>query len=247
MSHCLSTSLCKTRTVPRNIKVPQLHRLAQLRKPIQQFDLRVHSIRLLIDVDLPGLRFRRLLHGNGQNPILQASLDVFGIDTGREGEATVEVAHGTLRNPVFVLGLLGALISLGDLLVGSLIFLLTCGVLVLSSWFLVFLIPMFCVGNTARYFAARPERVTPLYMAFDSEGAGVGKLNVDVFLFDAGEFSKELVSFFVLADIELWSKGADGRCVTWTSAGGVVTGRGAVGVVVIEETEERAKVTSGKA
>ena len=64
----------------------------------------------------------------------------------------------------------------------------------------------------------------------------VDEFELDVLLFDTGEFAVELPGIFLFADVELGLEGADGT-----------SGRGAVGVVVVEEAEKRTEVGAGYA
>ena len=77
--------------------------------------------------------------------------------------------------------------------------------------------------------------ILALGAALDDEGMGVGELNVNVFLLDAGEFALEFVGVLVLADVEFGLKGADG------GVGGEVA-VAALGGVVVKETEEGSHV-----
>ena len=65
---------------------------------------------------------------------------------------------------------------------------------------------------------------------------GVDEFDLDVFLFDAREFAVEFPGVFLFANVEFGLEGADGAGVG-----------GAVGIVVVEEAEERTEVGAGYA
>ena len=92
-------------------------------------------------------------------------------------------------------------------------------------------------SDTATGLLSSIGRVLALDTAFDDQRVGVGELNVDVFLFNAGKFAVQLVGVFVLADIELGLESTYGRVEAASTLGGVV----------VEETEERVDVVVGEA
>lgn len=96
-------------------------------------------------------------------------------------------------------------------------------------------------GVLDRARGGRSGRVLALGAAFDDEGVGVGELDADVFLGDAGEFAVELVGVFDFFDVEAGLEGADAGGAAVGGAGGL----GAVDVVVVEEAEEGAEVGGG--
>ncbi len=119
----------------------------------------------------------------------------------------MELADRAFRNPVFVLGFLGAFVLLGHFLGRRLFVLLT--LLVLGRWFVVVVVISIAFGT---------KGVAPFDAALDDQSSGVGELNGNVFLFDAREFTNQFVGVFLLADIEFGSERADGGCMTGSSA-----------------------------
>lgn len=86
-------------------------------------------------------------------------------------------------------------------------------------------------------FAGFRGVVFALGAALDHKSLRVGELNVDVLLRDAREFTVEVVGIVGLADVEARSEGAHAGHLTTALA---------VGVVVVQKTEERGEVSSGR-
>ena len=164
-----------------------------------------HLAARLLDGDLLASIGSSLRHDQGQDTVFKAGLDVFLVDTRREGEGAVEFADRALADPEarLVLGL-GHCLALALRLLG---------------------------------FAGLRGMVFALRAALNHEGLRVRELNVDVLLSNAREFTVEVVGIVGLTDVEARCEGAH--------AGHLATAL-AVSVVVVQETEERREVASGR-
>lgn len=174
----------------------------------------------LLDSDLLGASVDDLLrHHDGQNAVLEASLDVVLVDGSRELEGAVELADRALAHPVAVL----LVVVLADLLVAGLDHL---GTLLL----LLFVVRGRgllggVLGSAGVVFA--------LDAALDHESFVVGEFNVNVLLGDAGKFAVQKVGVVGLANIKAGCKRAH--------RGSLASGR-PVDIVVVQKAEERGEV-----
>lgn len=159
----------------------------------------------LLDGDLPRARSSLLRHNNREDTVLQACLDIVMVDMAREGKSAVEFPDGALADPVVVL-----VLGLGHGLVSRLGDIV---VIVLGS-----------VGSVE----------FTLGSAFNHQGLGVGELDVDALLRNAGQLAIEVVAFFVFADVKARRERAQRR--------GLVVA-GAVDIVVVQQTEEGTEVS----
>lgn len=161
----------------------------------------------LLDGDLLGGRNSRLGNDDRENAVLQVGLDIVLVDTAGEGKGALELANRALAGPVAVAGLvgLGLVASLGHSAI-----IITGGLVGVSGVVLA-------LGATLH-----------------DQGVGVGELNTDVLLGNAGQLAIQVVGVLTLADIEAWLE----------SAGGGGLAARPVQVVVIQQTEERGKVAA---
>lgn len=182
----------------------------------------------------------RLGNDNTQDPILKARLDSILVHAGGEAKSTMELPHRALGDPV-----LGPLLLLAFAAFRSFA---NLSFFPRNTGFLGLVV---FDGNleagVMRHFArdATAGRVGVVGGIFavdatlDDESVGVGELDVDVFLFDAGKLALEFVGVLVLADVEFGMEGADGG-----------RGRGSARVlagVVVDETEEWSQFTRWEA
>lgn len=181
-----------------------------------------------------------------QDALVEAGGDGVLLDLAGEVEGAAELADAALSAPELgaVAGL-PLLDSLGRLLgrVADSGRGLRCGILVLDGSLVVLLLG--CVLGGSRSAALRGGRgagsVCALDAAVDAESVGVGKLDVDVLLLQAREFSVELEVSLKLADIELGLEG-DGSLGRAAILAVVLAG---VGVKVLEETEKGGEARVG--
>lgn len=183
-----------------------------------------------------------LRNGDSEDAILHARRNRILINADREGERAGKFADGTLRDPVLGFGdlwlrLLGG--DFGGLLLGGSdsggVFILDGSLVGLGSG-----VGMFDGGlggsafDGASWWSA--GSVGALGFAADSDGLAVGKLDLDVLLFDAWKITVELVSLGQLLDVEFGGEGLyDWELVAVMSLGVAVL---AVLFEVVEETEE---------
>lgn len=148
----------------------------------------VDSSRLL-DVDLSWLRSLSLGDQDAQDTVLEAGLDSVLVNSGREGEGTVELSNGALADPVFRLAgvflLLGNTLLLG--LLGDLVARL--GWIVLNGGLVAELLLFGVLAILDETLWALALFTHMLVAAGDGEGVVVGPLNVDVLLLDPGKFA----------------------------------------------------------
>jgi len=136
-----------------------------------------------------------------KDTVLQAGLDVVGINGSRELEAAVEAAERTLADPeartvVVIAGshLFLLVIGLGQSL-GSVVALL-------DGWFMVLSL---VVGIGDAWVLA--ALVGVLGVARDGKGVVFGPLDVDFGLLDAGQLAVQLVGLLGFSDIEARGEG----------------------------------------
>ena len=151
----------------------------------------------------------------------------------------MELSNRALRDPIaramVVLDLVVR--GFGDVLVPRGIAIGCFLVLVFDSSFTAWRRFSHIASDTATGFLRAVGGILALDAAFDDQGVGISELDVHIFLVDAGKFALELVGLFVLTDVEFGLEGADGG----------VEAAGALGVVVVEETEERVYVVAWEA
>jgi hypothetical protein len=82
--------------------------------------------------------------------------------------------------------------------------------------------------------------------AFDAQGLGIGEFDLDVFLFDTGEFAVQLVAILDFLYIEARLERAELRDVAEIAKVIALT-RALVRGVIVEKTEERGKFARGEA
>ena len=203
----------------------------------------------LLDADLPRRLLMRFRHHHAQDPILQARLDRILINTAREREAAVELAHRALRDPVLepLLALRLLLLVLDDLGAAALGGRHAVRALVLHGR-LVVLVAFARLGDLALLGPAldggTAAGVLALGTALDDEGVVVGELDGHVLLVDARELAVQEVRLLLLAHVEFGLESADGGRATGSAVGARA---GSVVVIVVEEAEERSEVALGHA
>lgn len=191
---------------------------------------------LLFNVDLPGLRRRRLRHQNAQDTILQARPNCILIDACRERKAAVELANRTLANPVSRLlsfALLSDILCLFRLLGDCVVVGASCR-FVFDAW-LKFLL-LGCILNEALW--ALTFFADVFVAARDSDCVVVGPFDVDILLLDAREFAVEFVTLLGFFDVELWSERprSVGEVAVDVAEG--------LAIILIEETEDGSELLS---
>lgn len=196
-------------------------------------------------------------HTDREDSVRELGRDVIGRDLAREVENPAELADAALRDPVLgvvdraflLLLLLAALVQLGDSSgrcglgggVGFVVIVLNSGLVRGAGAFLA-------VGDGTAHLIALLEEtsggstrgVGALDAAPNMEGVGVGELDGDVLLLQAGELAVKLIGILDLADIEL---GLEGRDVVAVGAAGgaVLTALAGIVVEVLQKTEERSE------
>jgi len=178
-------------------------------------------------------------HNDAKDTVLHACLDGVLVNSSREAKGASKFSYAAFRNPEFGLFLwLLRLLFLGRVGSGGVF---VGGILVLDCGFVtVGLLTTF--GDGARCLSSFDEVagrcagcVRSLGAASDGQGLGIGELDLNVLLFNAGKFTVQLVCVGHLLDIESRLEGPQVASVVMS----ITTGRPGVGVEVIEETEER--------
>jgi len=138
-----------------------------------------------------------------KDTVLQAGLDVVGINGSRELEAAVEAAERTLADPEAS--------TVATIIAGSHLFVLVIGLghslgsvvaLVLDGWLVVL---SFVVRIRDAWVLAALEGV--LGVSRDGKGVVFGPFDVDLGLLDAGQLAVELVGVLGFADVEARGEG----------------------------------------
>ena len=132
-----------------------------------------------------------LWNDDAQDTVLQAGFDPILVNSGREGEGTVELPNGALGNPVFSLALV---VFLGVLFFGGFGDFLILGAIGRGFFIVIFdggfVRRLGSIGHISSDAALRLVstigRIFALNAAFDDQGVGVCELNVDVLLIDTG-------------------------------------------------------------
>ena len=183
-----------------------------------------------MDSDAASLGLLDLGNNHTQDSVVEAGGNRLGIDMGGEIEAPGELANAALREPVLglILRFLGGTRS-SDAGFGAF----------LLDGRLVGLLRLAGLNGAGRGLALESWGgslgVGSLNAPTDDHGLGVGELDGDITLVQAGKFSVKFVGFLSLADIEL------GLEVGEAGAGGAATLACLVGIKVFEETEEGAE------
>lgn len=154
----------------------------------------------------------------------------------RESKRATEFPNTALRNPILALVLLLLFlwrISLLDYLTRSRALAAFGNILDCGLMLLVLLLDGLWLGSSldeSSWWSA--ALIVTFGAAVDSEGLGVGELDVDVLLGDAWEFTVKFVVCLVLLEVEFGLEGGE-RATTTSSRWGVVV------VELIKKTEER--------
>jgi len=173
-----------------------IQRSAQIRdsllKPIVallQFVRSVVDSILLLDVDLSWLRSLSLGDQDAQNTVLKAGLDGILIDSGWEGEGTVELSNGALADPV--LRLVGVFLLLRNTLLLGLLgdLVARLGWVVLNGGLVAELLLFGVLAILDEALWALALFAHMLVAARDGEGVVVGPFDVDVLLFNTRKFA----------------------------------------------------------
>lgn len=196
-----------------------------------QFHPTILLVPPLLNRDLDAAALSLLLwNEDTEETVLHGSFDSVVVDWLTEGEDTREGADTALRNPVlggrlwWLLDLLLALAALLNSCTGGFLRLILDGRLVTLN--------LLCL-STVGWFLTRG--VLSLDLAANVQGLGVSELDLDIFLFNAGELAVEFVAGLDLANIELGIEGASKA----GALGALTTITVLVGVEVVKKTEER--------
>jgi len=174
-----------------------------------------------------------LWNDNGEQAVLHSSSDAVLIDTRWEGEASRKFSDAALRDPELGFGLLGLS---GFFLVGEFGGSTLSSTLVLDGSFVGLVAIRILDGTLGRSILDETSwgcsgGVAALGAAFDGQGVGIGKLDLDILLLDSWEFAVQFVSVLAFLDVELGSECLQGGAnvsVTLT----------AVFIEVVEHAEE---------
>jgi len=155
-----------------------------------------------------GLVRNRLGDHDTQDSILEVGLDSILVHAGGEAKSTMEFPHRALGDPVFSSVLLNfaAFRNFADL---SSLPRSTGSLFIFNASFMAGMVRHFARDATTRRLGV-VGGIFSFDATLDDESVGIGELDVDVLLFEAGELALEFVGVLVLADVEFGMEGADG-------------------------------------
>jgi len=176
-------------------------------------------------------------------------LDILGINSDGEGEASRELADAALADPILLLRLGWLLLLLSDLGVSGWSVGRGClgGVLIFDGCVVVGLSIVALDGASCLVgFEEAGWRRTGSEGAFgfaaDNDCLAIGELDFNVLLIDAWEFAVQLIGFTELLDIELGGEALHDVTATVVVVIVIVRSRASiVRIEVVEESEERVK------
>jgi len=175
-----------------------------------------------------------LRHDDAEDTIFHGSFDSVLVNSAREAEGASKGPNAALGDPP----LCARLVLLRSVLSLSLVLLSGCLLPLVAR--LDFSLLLAALQETGRWLAFG---VGALRTATDDEGLGVGELDLNILLIDAGKLAVELVLSILLADVEL---GVECFGDLVGSAHNIAVRIAAsIGVEVVKETEERTKANVG--
>jgi len=174
-----------------------------------------------------------LWNDNGEQAVLHSSSDAVLIDTRWEGEASRKFSDAALRDPELGFGLLGLS---GFFFVGEFGGSALSSTFVLDASFVSLVAIRILDGTLGRSVLDEAGRgcsggVATFGAAFDGQGVGIGKFDLDILLLDSREFAMQFVSVLAFLDVEL-----GGECLQ--GGADVAVTLAAVLIEVVEHAKE---------